>query len=151
MITRSQLLFAALIVTSLVQAAYGQSSGCRALEGAWHVTITDSDPAPSPGDFVTMITFTGETTIEHDGRPGWGPAIGAYSCDGGRTFKATWLKHIWDPATGNLLVIVKIRATIKVVSDNEYTSEDTFDIYAPNGTLISNNKATAVGKRIVAE
>ena len=139
---------AAVAALSTVSPAYGQSNGCRAIEGAWKVFV---DQPGETNDFETMVTYTGGTTVEQNGAPGAGPAVGVYDCEGGRHFRATWHKRIYNRETGALIVIVKIRASGEVTSDEEYTSDDKIDIYTPDGQLIFSTTAKQRGRRIVVE
>ena len=151
MIIRSTLLFVTMAALSGYSPAFGQSSGCRSIEGAWQVSIKMHNPPPGAVDFDSLITFVGSVTIEHNGAPGSGPAIGEWSCDGGNSFRALWLKYIFNPQSGALVGLVKIRGKLKVLSNREYSSEDIVEFYLPNGQLAASWNATETGKRIVAE
>lgn len=134
------------------KSAKGQSLGSRALEGAWQVRITISSGTPPPGltDFDTLIVFSGPTTIEHNGQPGFSPAMGEWSYAGKGAYDATWLKPVYNPQ-GQQIAIVKIRARIRMVSANEYTSEDAVEWFGANGTRLFAWNTTVKGTRIAVE
>lgn len=139
------------LLALLALAAWAEGGGSRELEGAWNIQVTGT-----PG-FNSLVTYSASgATVEDNGQPKagpftYGPAVGQWRFDRGNTFLATWIKPIYDAASGALVATVKIRARITMQSRDEYTSEDRVDVYAPNGTLLSSAPATQTGRRIQVE
>lgn len=152
MLSRRQSAMGLLAGFATIKAAKGQSLGSRALEGAWQVRITITSGTPPPGltDFDTLIVFSGPTTIEHNGQPGFSPAMGEWSYAGRGTYDATWLKPVYNPQ-GQRIAMVKIRARIRMLSANEYTSEDAVEWFGPNSTRLFAWNTTEKGTRIAVE
>jgi len=141
-----------ILLTSLaaLSPAWAQSQGSHALEGAWNVQVTANPGAPGPANFQTLITFASGTTIELNGQPGFGPAMGQWKFTGNQTYEATWLKFIYNPQ-GQRVGTVKVRAKIRMITEDEYTHDGSVAFYDLNGTLLVSWTDTAKGTRIVVE
>lgn len=133
--------------------AAAQSQGATALEGAWSAHITQQNQPPgAAAAFDTLITYSrGGTTVEQNGAPGFGPAVGAWAFKGGSQFVATWIKPIYDPANGSFSGTVRIRAQIRMGSPDEYESDDVVQFFLPNGSPGPSWTSTVTGRRIKAE
>src|SRR5262245_25345737 len=143
----------ALLISQVgVQTARAQGQGANAIQGAWQVEIKQQNPPPGVTDFQSLITFSaGRTTVEENGAPGFGPAVGTWEFIRSGEFAATWLKPIYNPQTGALQGMVKIRARIQMKSPDEYESRDKVDFYLPDGTLAASWTTVATGRRIKVE
>src|ERR671939_407182 len=88
----------------------------RGFRGTWRRGIQSRRLPPwccslMQQNLQTLITYASGTTIEHNGQPGWGPAMGEWKYAGSETFDVTWLKFIYD-LQGQRTGTVKIRAKI---------------------------------------
>src|SRR5262245_43901910 len=103
-------------------AAMAEPASEQTLKGAWtHHVTPGPDAPPNTAEIYTFVTYAaGGVTVEQNGAPGgFGPSVGQWSSAGNSIFNATWLKPIYDPQSGQLVVLVKIRARIRMLSDDE--------------------------------
>jgi hypothetical protein len=152
---RSLLTSTSLVLAAAVFAGTASADpvGARSLVGSWNVHVSlPNPPSGLPPESDKLILFGSDgTTIESNGEPGFGAAIGQWAYAGNQRFDVTWLKQIRNPANGALLVIVKIKNKHIMQSDREFSGITVAEIYSPDGKLLLSFEGTVSGKRIEVE
>jgi hypothetical protein len=88
--------------------------------------------------------------LEYNGQTGSTPAHGAWKYSGRGEFEGAWFRFAYDPQ-GAVLVLIKGRSRLRMVSDNEYTNQVKIEVYGTNGQILTAWTNTSVGQRIVVE
>ncbi|MEQ1924010.1 MAG: hypothetical protein ABL952_16005 [Pyrinomonadaceae bacterium] len=105
--------------------------------GSWNCLIASSDTGLPA--FEALQTFGAEGTfIETSsllGMGGEGPAHGVYQRFK-RGYVLTFELFVFDPATGESVGRVRVRASIRMTSPNDFTAATAVDFIEPDGTII---------------
>ena len=148
---KSLMIFSLAAILLAGRTTMAQSDGEHALEGAWtHHVTPGADAPPGPPVIDTFVTYSaGGTTVEQNGAPGgFGPSVGEWRFARNGEFDVTWMKPIYDPQSGQLVVMVRIRARLRMLSPDHYQSSDITEVYGLDGKLIVSWNATTQGNRI---
>lgn len=107
------------------------------ITGTWTVHIPESDMGGAPFDALQTFSSDG-TFIETSsllGMGGEGPAHGVYERRR-RGYVLTFVLFVFDPETGESVGKVRVRASIRMLSSNDFSAASTVDFIEPDGTTI---------------
>ena len=105
--------------------------------GTWNCDIAESDTGLPP--FQALQTFNSDGTFVETssllGGGGEGPAHGVYERVR-RGYILTFELFVFDPSTGESVGRVRVRASIRMRSSNDFTALTAVDFIEPDGTVI---------------
>ena len=108
-----------------------------AITGAWNCNIATSDTGLPP--FKALQTFGSDGTFVETsdllGMGGEGPAHGAYERTR-RGYALTFELFVFDPMTGESVGHVRVRASIRMTSSNDFNAVTAVDFIELDGTVI---------------
>lgn len=136
----------------VADAQKGNGLGANALDGSWNVAVTSAQPGPPP--FAEMMTFTaGGGIIESNNLfppAAASPGHGSWRYEGDQNFSFTFIKFLFDPATGQFTGTLKVTGTITATGKNSWEGPATVETFDPNGVLIISGTAFGEATRIAA-
>ncbi len=121
----------------------------KALVGAWHINIPQSEGGIPPFNALHVFHTGGTFTEVSDLLPGLAetPAKGVWDVEGDR-YLLTFELFVFD-AEKKPAGIIRVRASLKLVNANELTGDTVVDFIAPDGTVeMGIDKGPFTGKRI---
>ena len=153
-------------VIALVGAAYltpvkaeqpqttGESqSEASKLEGTWRVQVTlrNCQTGADIRTFSSLIAFARggtRTEITAGSSPALrSPALGTWRHTGGHTYSAMSEAYLFNPA-GDWTGTQTLRQVIEIGDDpDQFNANASFEVFAPNGNLLTTGCATAIGRR----
>lgn len=106
-----------------------------ALVGTWVINVPAS---PGGAEFNALQTFHAEGTMTETSdllaKLGEGPAHGAWTGKK-RDYQITFELFVFDP-DGNSAGRVRVRATIRLTDEDNFTADSSVDFIEPNGNVI---------------
>src|SRR5919108_5701337 len=133
-----KLLIVALIAAIATSAyvAKADDDDRRKIVGTWLCDVPNGQPVP----FQALQTFHEDGTfIETSsllGRGEEGPAHGVWKRDG-KQYRLTFQLFIFDPATGENVGMIRVRATLRLESADQLNATSSFaELIAPDGSVI---------------
>lgn len=142
-----------LVLAAIQVPTYGQNGKGKRIEGTWRVQITarNCQTGAELRTFRGMNTFVAGGSVIQDGAA-TSPALastghGVWEHTGGRSFLATVEFFLFAP-DGSFAGIQRLTRNIELSSSSdEFTSNDSFEIIAPNGDVVATGCATTIGQR----
>jgi hypothetical protein len=133
-----KLLMVALIaaIATTAYAAQADDDGRRRkIVGTWVCDVPNGQPVP----FQALQTFHADGTFTETssllGRGEEGPAHGVWKRDG-RLYRLTFQLFIFDPATGENVGMIRVRATLQLASADQLNATAGYvELIAPDGSV----------------
>ena len=106
------------------------------LVGAWYINIPQSNGGLPP--FNALHTFNDGGTFTESSdllvTQTEGPAFGVWKGKGAR-YNLTFQLFVFDPEKKESVGMVRVRATIRMISHDEFVADSVVDFIAPDGTI----------------
>ena len=123
----------------------------QSLEGAWNVTIESDTPGIDGCAAPAMITSDGGI-IAAGCSLAVSPGYGQWVRTGNRRFAVTFVGQGFDPATGAINSMYKVRARVRLRQDlQQFSGPFVTDIFALDGSLILTASGTVTANRVTVE
>jgi hypothetical protein len=132
-----KLLMVALVaaIASSAYTARADDDGRRKIVGTWLCDVPNGQPVP----FQALHTYHEDGTFTETssllGRGEEGAAHGAWKRDGKR-YRLTFQLFIFDPATGENVGMIRVRATLQLASADQLNATAGYvELIAPDGSV----------------
>ena len=146
---------AALAVSAVAVGANGKKAQAPQLSGTWTTWVSLTNPPPGvDATFQALDTFTpgGGILVSSSQSHPTARSLAHGNCahTGGRDYACTFVWFRFDP-TGTYIGMQRVRRTMTVSADgNSFTSTDTIDVLAPDGTVVATIQGTETAQRLAA-
>jgi hypothetical protein len=126
------------LVAAIATSAYtarADDDGRRRIVGTWLCDVPNGQPVP----FKALQTYHADGTFTETSsllaRGEEGPAHGVWK-RAGRLYRLTFQLFIFDPATGENVGMIRVRATLKLESANQLNATAGYvELIAPDGSV----------------
>lgn len=126
------------LVAAIAASAYtarADDDGHRKIVGTWLCDVPNGQPVP----FKALQTFHEDGTFTETssllGRGEEGPAHGVWKRDG-KQYRLTFQLFIFDPATGENVGMIRVRATLQLASGDQLNAKAGYvEFIAPDGSV----------------